>query len=267
MDTLQIIVLALIQGITEFLPISSSGHLILPAQLLHWEDQGLAFDVAVHIGTLAAVIGYFYKDILNIAVDWLGSLVGKGSTFNSRLGWYLIFATFPAVIFGFVLKSMGIDEAMRTVAVIAGSTMIFGALLGWADLKGKRVQPLEKLTFRQAMIVGFAQAVALIPGTSRSGITMTAGLMLGLTREAAARFSFLLSIPVILGAGLLLTLDLVKSGVPIAWAELGAGAVISAVSAWICIHYFLAFINRIGLMPFVIYRFILGTLLIWVTLA
>ena len=267
MDTLQIIVLALIQGITEFLPISSSGHLILPAQLLHWEDQGLAFDVAVHIGTLAAVIGYFYKDILNIAVDWLGSLVGKGSTFNSRLGWYLIFATLPAVIFGFVLKSMGIDEAMRTVAVIAGSTMIFGALLGWADLKGKRIQPLEKLTFRQAMIVGFAQAVALIPGTSRSGITMTAGLMLGLTREAAARFSFLLSIPVILGAGLLLTLDLVKSGVAIPWGELSAGAVISAVSAWICIHYFLAFINRIGLMPFVIYRFILGSILIWVTLA
>ncbi|MGI9274425.1 MAG: undecaprenyl-diphosphate phosphatase [Endozoicomonas sp.] len=267
MDTLQIIVLALIQGITEFLPISSSGHLILPAQLLHWEDQGLAFDVAVHVGTLAAVIGYFYKDILNIAVDWLGSFVGKGSTFNSRLGWYLIFATLPAVIFGFVLKSIGIDEAMRTVAVIAGSTMIFGALLGWADLKGKRVQPLEKLTFRQAMIVGFAQAVALIPGTSRSGITMTAGLMLGLTREAAARFSFLLSIPVILGAGLLLTLDLVKSGVPIAWGELGAGAAISAISAWVCIHYFLAFINRIGLMPFVIYRFILGTILIWVTLA
>lgn len=266
MDTLQIIILALIQGITEFLPISSSGHLILPAQLLGWEDQGLAFDVAVHIGTLAAVIGYFRKDIWNVAVDWLGSLVGKGSTFNSRLGWYLIFATIPAVFFGFALKSMGLDDAMRTVGVIAGTTLIFGALLGWADIKGKRIQPIEKLTFKQAMIIGFAQALALIPGTSRSGITMTAGLMLGLTRDAAARFSFLLSIPVILGAGLLLTLDLIDTPQAIAWDVLFTGAAVAAISAWICIHYFLAFINRIGLMPFVIYRFCLGGLLLWVML-
>ena len=266
MDFLQIIVLALIQGITEFLPVSSSGHLILPAQLLGWSDQGLAFDVAVHIGTLAAVIGYFRNDILKIAIDWLGSLVGRGSTFNSRLGWYLIFATIPAVAFGFALKAIGLDEAMRTMGVIAGTTLIFGALLGWADLKGKRIQPLEKLTFRQAMIIGFAQAIALIPGTSRSGITMTAGLMLGLTREAAARFSFLLSIPVILGAGSLLTLDLVKDAAPVDWSVLLSGAVVAAVSAWVCIHYFLAFINRIGLMPFVIYRFCLGAVLLWVML-
>lgn len=266
MDIIQIIVLALIQGITEFLPVSSSGHLILPAQLLGWEDQGLAFDVAVHIGTLAAVMGYFRKDIFNIAIDWLGSLVGRGSTFNSRLGWYLIFATIPAVAVGFALKAIGLDEAMRTIGVIAGTTLIFGALLGWADLKGKRVQPIEKLTFKQAMIIGFAQAVALIPGTSRSGITMTAALMLGLTREAAARFSFLLSIPVILGAGSLLTLDLVKEAVPVDWIALISGAFVAAVSAWICIHFFLSVINRIGLMPFVIYRFCLGGLLLWVML-
>ncbi|KEQ19524.1 undecaprenyl-diphosphate phosphatase [Endozoicomonas numazuensis] len=262
MDSLQIIILALLQGVTEFLPISSSGHLILPAQLLGWSDQGLAFDVAVHIGTLVAVVGYFRKDLIRIGLDWFGSLSGKGSTVNSRLGWYLIFATLPAILVGFLLKSMGLDEAMRSIAVIAGTTLIFGALLGWADYKGKKIQPIEKLTFRQAMIIGLAQAVALIPGTSRSGITITAGLMLGMTREAAARFSFLLSIPVILGAGLLLTLDLVKATEPVNWNVLFSGALVAAVSAWICIYFFLSFINRIGLMPFVIYRFILGAVLI-----
>ncbi|WP_422137362.1 undecaprenyl-diphosphate phosphatase [Endozoicomonas sp. ALC020] len=262
MDSLQVIILALLQGLTEFLPISSSAHLILPAQLLGWKDQGLAFDVAVHIGTLIAVVGYFRKDLIRITQDWLGSLMGKGSSVNSRLGWYLIFATLPAVVFGFVLKSLGLDEAMRSIAVIAGTTMIFGALLGWADYKGKKIQPIEKLNFRQAMLIGFAQAIALIPGTSRSGITMTAGLMLGLTREAAARFSFLLSIPVILGAGLLLTLDLVKATEPVDWSVLFSGALLAGVSAWVCIYFFLSFINRIGLMPFVIYRFILGALLI-----
>ena len=262
MDILQTVILALIQGITEFLPISSSGHLILPAQLLGWTDQGLAFDVAVHLGTLAAVVIYFWKDLLAIAKDWLGSLVGRGATVNSRLGWYLIFATLPAVVFGLILKQMGLDEAMRTVAVIAGTTLIFGALLGWADRKGAQVQVLENITFRQSMLIGFAQALALIPGTSRSGITMTAALMMGFTRDAAARFSFLLSIPVIVGAGSLLTLDLVKSTEPVNWAILSLGTLVSAISAWLCVHFFLAFINRIGLMPFVIYRMILGVVLL-----
>ena len=267
MDYIQVLILALVQGITEFLPISSSGHLILPAQLLGWEDQGLAFDVAVHIGTLGAVLAYFRKDVFAIAVDWLGSLVGKGRTFNSRLGWYLIFATLPAVVFGLVLKSLGLDEAMRTVAVISGTTLIFGALLGWADLKGKRIQPLEEMTFKQAMLVGFAQAIALIPGTSRSGITMTAALMMGMTRDAAARFSFLLSIPVIVGAGTLLIKDLVESNVAVDWETLSMGAAAAFVSAWLCVHFFLAFINRIGLMPFVVYRMILGFVLLWFVFA
>ena len=262
MDTLQTVILALIQGITEFLPISSSGHLILPAQLLGWTDQGLAFDVAVHLGTLAAVVIYFWKDLLAIAKDWLGALVGRGATANSRLGWYLIFATLPAVVFGLILKQMGLDEAMRTVAVIAGTTLIFGALLGYADRKGTQILRLDHINFRQAMLIGFAQALALIPGTSRSGITMTAALMMGFTRDAAARFSFLLSIPVIVGAGSLLTLDLVKSTEPVNWEILSLGTLVSAISAWLCVHFFLAFINRIGLMPFVIYRMILGVVLL-----
>ena len=267
MDMLQVLILALVQGITEFLPISSSGHLILPAKLLGWTDQGLAFDVAVHMGTLGAVVLYFRQDLFAIARDWLGSLAGKGSSFNSRLGWYLIFATLPAVIFGLILKSLGLDEAMRTVAVICGTTLIFGALLGWADLKGKRVQPLEEMTFKQAMLVGFAQALALIPGTSRSGITMTAALMMGMTRDAAARFSFLLSIPVIVGAGSLLLKDLVESSAPVDWGVLATGAIAAFISAWVCVHLFLAFINRIGLMPFVIYRMILGVVLLWFVIA
>ncbi|MGB1271014.1 MAG: undecaprenyl-diphosphate phosphatase [Endozoicomonas sp.] len=267
MDSLQLIILSLIQGITEFLPISSSGHLILPAQLFGWEDQGLAFDVAVHMGTLAAVVAYFWKDLMAIAHDWLGALVGKGATFNSRLGWYLIFATLPAVVLGLVLKKTGFDEVMRTMAVICGATLIFGALLGWADLRGKHIQPLEQMTFPQALLIGFAQALALIPGTSRSGMTMTAGLMLGMTRDAAARFSFLLSIPVIVGAGSLLTVDLLKSPAPVDWGVLTLGAAISGISAWICVHCFLSFINRIGLMPFVIYRMVLGVVLLGFVLA
>lgn len=262
MDAMQTIILALIQGITEFLPISSSGHLILPSELFGWADQGLAFDVAVHMGTLAAVVIYFWKDLMAIAKDWLGSLVGKGATVNSRLGWYLIFATLPAVLFGLALKQMGWDEAMRTTAVIAGTTLIFGALLGWADVKSTHVQSLDRITFKQAMIIGFAQAIALIPGTSRSGITMTAALMLGFTRDAAARFSFLLSIPVIVGAGSLLMVDLAQSPTSINWSVLLMGAAVSGTAAWICVHYFLSFINRMGLMPFVIYRMFLGLVLV-----
>ena len=262
MDTVQTIVLALIQGITEFLPISSSGHLILPAQLMGWADQGLAFDVAVHIGTLAAVIIYFWKDLFAIGKDWLGSLAGKGATLNSRLGWYLIVATVPAMVFGLVLKSMGLNDALRTIGVIAATTLIFGALLGFADVKGTHVRSLENLSLKQAMVIGFAQALALIPGTSRSGITMTAALMMGFTRDAAARFSFLLSIPVIVAAGSLLLWDLVQTAAPIDWQTLATGTVVSAISAWVCVYCFLSFINRIGLMPFVVYRMVLGVVLL-----
>ena len=265
MDAFQLFILALIQGITEFLPISSSAHLILPSQILGWPDQGLAFDVAVHVGTLSAVLLYFRNDLMNIAKDWCLNTVGKGpKTLHSRQGWMLIWATIPAVAFGALVTVTGADEAMRSAAVIAATTLIFGTLLGLADRKCKLVQPLEKLTLKQAMIIGFAQALAIIPGTSRSGITMTAGLMLGLTREAASRFSFLLSIPIIVAATSLITLKLILSPDMVNWFELAYGAVIAGVSAYFCIHYFLAFINRIGMMPFVIYRLLLGLVLVGV---
>ena len=199
MDAIQVILLALIQGLTEFLPISSSAHLILPAQLLGWVDQGLAFDVAVHVGSLLAVVIYFRRDIGNIVLAWLKALNGP-ATEDSRLGWFIIWATVPAGLVGLLFNDL-IEAHLRSVAVIAATTLIFGLLLGVADKRSSKRQSLSDITLKQALWIGCAQALALIPGTSRSGVTMTAALFLGLTRQAAARFSFLLSIPIITPRG------------------------------------------------------------------
>ncbi len=258
MSLIVIIVLALIQGLTEFLPISSSAHLILPSQVLGWEDQGHAFDVAVHVGSLLAVVLYFRKDVSDILTAWFKSFGRQGSTNDSRLGWYIIMATFPAIIFG-LLASDFIATYARSPVVIASSTIIFGLLLWWADIKAKQTITVDMVTWKKALIIGFAQAVAIIPGTSRSGITMTAGLMLGLTRDAAARFSFLLSIPVILAAGSYLTLKLVTTeDAVVDWLSMSIGAGLAFVSAYACIHLFLKVINSMGMLPFVIYRLALG---------
>lgn len=262
LDWLQITVLALIQGITEFLPISSSGHLALTPQLFGWADQGLAFDVAVHVGTLAAVVLYFKKDIWLMTRDWSSSIVTRQPTSNSRLAWWVIFATIPAVAFGLFINN-GLEETLRNPLIIAATTIGFGALLWYSDIKGQKIRDEYSLSFKDIMIIGFAQAVALIPGTSRSGITITAALMIGLTPQAAARFSFLLSIPIILGAGLLKLKDLLESTLPVDWNALIGGAVISFVSAYIVIAMFLKWINQIGMAPFALYRFALGALLIY----
>ncbi len=259
MDTLQIIILALIQGLTEFLPISSSAHLILPAELLGWRDQGLAFDVAVHVGTLAAVLFYFRRDIGRLVVAWFASLKGKSSQ-DSLLAWNIIWATIPVGIAGLFFEDV-IEAHLRSVAVIAATTIVFGLLLGWADKTGKRSKSIAELGLSPAIIIGCAQAVALIPGTSRSGITMTAGLALGFTRQAAARFSFLLSIPVITLSGGFKAFELVEEG-GADWFALGLGSLLAAVSAFICIHWFLKLIDRLGMWPFVVYRLLLGTVLI-----
>lgn len=261
MDFLQIIILALIQGITEFLPISSSGHLVLPAQLLDWQDQGNAFDVAVHVGTLLAVCIYFWTDIKALWHGWLASVLKKQSSHEANLSWGIIWATIPALAFGAVLALLGWDERLRSTLVIATTTIVFGLLLWQSELKGAKTRELTEMTVYLALLIGFAQAVALIPGTSRSGITITVALFLGFNRTAAARFSFLLSIPVILAAGALKTLQLVTSDDPVAWDVLVYGAIIAGVSAFLCIHWFLGFINRIGLLPFVIYRIALGIVL------
>ncbi|GMR00709.1 MAG: undecaprenyl-diphosphate phosphatase [Gammaproteobacteria bacterium] len=260
MDTLQIIVLALVQGLTEFLPISSSAHLILVPIITGWNDQGLAFDVAVHVGTLTAVVIYFRKEIGIMFLAWLASLKGKHSE-DSRLAWGVLIGTIPVGIVGLLFKDY-IGDNLRTELVIAATTIIFGLLLWYADWSGKRNRDEHTLSWKDIIIIGCAQAIALIPGTSRSGITITAGLMLGLTAQAAARFSFLLSIPVIVLAGGVETLDYLEVANAGDMNDLIYGAFISALSAYMCIHLFLMLLERIGMTPFVIYRLLLGVVLL-----
>lgn len=262
LDWIQIIVLGLIQGLTEFLPISSSGHLILIPQLLGWQDQGLAFDIAVHIGTLSAVIIYFRKDIWLMSKDWTSSIITRQPTSNSRLAWWVIIATLPTTVFGLVLHG-DLEESLRNPLIIAATTIGFGALLWWSDVKGKQIKDEYSLSFKDILIIGFGQAISLIPGTSRSGITITAALLTGLTREAAAKFSFLLSIPIILGAGFLELKNLIEYTGQIDWPAIIAGTIISGVSAYIIIAVFLKWIQQIGMAPFAWYRFVLGALLIY----
>ncbi len=260
MDILQIIVLALVQGLTEFLPISSSAHLILVPILTGWEDQGLAFDVAVHVGTLTAVVLYFRKEISVMFFAWLASLKGKHSE-DSKLAWGVLIGTIPVGLAGLLFKDV-ISEHLRTPLVIAATTLIFGFLLWYADWSGKRERDEHTMSWKDIIFIGCAQAIALIPGTSRSGITITAGLMLGLTAPAAARFSFLLSIPVIVLAGGVETLEYLEVASMNDMGDLITGALISALSAYLCIHYFLMLLERIGMTPFVVYRLILGVVLL-----
>jgi undecaprenyl-diphosphatase len=262
METIHIFILAIVQGLTEFLPISSSAHLILTPKILEFADQGLAFDIAVHIGSLIAVISYMRRDLWEMVIDFLGSFGANGrTTENSRMVWLIALATVPIVIFGGLFKSL-VESDLRTTSVIATTTIIFGLLLLWVDMRGKHQRNEHQLSWRDGLIIGLFQVLAIIPGTSRSGITMTAGLMLGLTREAASRFSFLLAIPTIIMSGALATLDLLKSGLPVDWNTLFLGIALSFIAAYTCIHFFLRFVERIGMLPFVIYRLLLGAAII-----
>ena len=263
MDWFQALVLALIQGLTEFLPISSSAHLILPSQVLGWPDQGLAFDVAVHLGTLMAVMAYYRRDLFAMIGGAGKAVTQRTMNDDLKLGLLVVLATIPAVVFGF-LGDDWIERELRSALVIAVTTLVFGALLWAADAFGKRQFSLARLGIVGAIFIGLAQALALIPGTSRSGITITAALALGYQREDAARFSFLLSIPVILGAGLLKTKDLIEQQVAVDWGMMALGAVVSAITAYLTIVFFIRLLERIGMLPFVVYRLILGVaLLAW----
>ena len=265
MDPLHVFALAVVQGLTEFLPISSSAHLILLPLLAEWKDQGLAFDVAVHVGTLTAIVIYFRQTLVTLFIDWTQSIKTRQIVGDSRLAWAVLFGTIPVGLAGLALNDI-ISTMMRSPLVIATTTIVFGLLLGWADWQGKRIRNEHQLNWKDVLFIGIAQAIALIPGTSRSGITMTAGLMLGLTREAAARFSFLLSIPVIFLAGMLETVDLIKSGLDTDWTAILSGVVLSAASAYLCIFLFLKMLEKIGMIPFMIYRLILGAVLLWLFL-
>jgi undecaprenyl-diphosphatase len=261
MGIVQAALLALIQGLTEFLPVSSQAHLVLYSLFTGDAYQGLDFDIILHAGTLVAVAAYFRGELLAMLRDWTGELRGNGRTADSRLAWWIIIGTVPAGVLGLLLKEQA-EVALRAPWIMGTALIAFGLLLGLADWKGRGTRDEYSLTLKDVLVIGFAQALALVPGTSRSGITMTAALFLGMSREAAARFSFLLSIPVIAAAALLGTRELLGQGVETDWAPLLVGFAVAAVSAYACIHWFLAFIRRIGMQPFVVYRVVLGLVLL-----
>lgn len=262
-DTLQVIILALVQGLTEFLPVSSSAHLILVPQLLGWPDQGIVFDVAVHLGTLIAVVAYFRRDIMAMVPDFFGSLTGKGMTDQARLAWGVGIGTIPAGLAGLLAKDY-IEANLRSPLVIATTTIVFGLLLLFADRTAKLVRNIDQMGWGHYIAIGCAQALALIPGTSRSGITMTFALMMGYSREAAARFSFLLSIPIIALSSLLVLKELTEYTGVVDWQALILGVVLSAIAAFTCILLFMKWIQRTDMSVFVVYRLLLGAFLFYV---
>lgn len=261
MDIIHAIILAVVQGITEFLPVSSSAHLILVPELLGWPDQGLAFDVAVHIGTLLAVLMFLKKELQQIIPAWFSGWHGFNWNTHGMLGWMIVLATIPVGLVG-LLAGDFIESNLRAAWVIGVSTLFFGLLLGWADRKGDtNIQTIEQLTWQQVLFVGAAQALALVPGTSRSGITMTAMLALGYSRVAAAKFSFLLAVPAIALPGLLKGQELASSASTVDWIPLIIGVLVSAVMAFLCMEWFMRFIQKVGMRPFVIYRIILAAVI------
>ncbi|MCG6872344.1 MAG: undecaprenyl-diphosphate phosphatase [Gammaproteobacteria bacterium] len=258
MEFWQAMWLALVQGLTEFLPISSAGHLVLAPRLLGWADQGLAFDVAVHLGSLVAVMLYFQRDLLELAM---------APRQNARLLVAIFIGTLPAGIAGLLLRDY-VEGQLRGPLVVASATVVFAVVLYLADRYRRRreARGVAEIRWGAAAFIGFSQALALVPGTSRSGITISAGLLLGLSREAAARFSFLLAVPIILAASAIKGLDLLTATVPPDWGLVASATAVAAVSAFACIHLFLRLIERIGMTPFVIYRLALGAVLFWMFL-
>ena len=279
MEFLHILILALVQALTEFLPVSSSGHLVLASLFLGWDYQGLAFDLALHFGTLMAVLVYFRADFLALLREVLRWRPGQALNPMQRLGLGLALSTGPAAIVGLAMGEAGAN-LLRHPLTIGTCLVLFGVLLGVADRKTRdhgaaRPAPdadfveganavFAQMSLRQALLIGCAQALALVPGTSRSGVTMTAGLFLGMTRAAAARYSFLISAPVMVLASAHGLMELLLSEERVIWTDFGLGALISALAGVVVIHGFLKIIRRVGVMPFVLYRVLLGSgVLIW----
>lgn len=265
MDCHHVYYLALLQGLTEFLPISSAAHLILMPVVFGWHDQGLAFDVAVHIGTLTAVVVYYAGALRDMAGAWFRSISGKGMSTDAKLAWHVILGTIPAGVAGLAANGY-VETQLRNPLVIAASTIVFALVLWLAQKVSAERRTDADMNWQDALIVGLFQAVALIPGTSRSGITITGGLFRGLDRKAAARFSFLLSIPVTALAGLLKAYELFESDQTVSWWNMSLGALLSGIVAYITIDWFLRLLDRIGMLPFVIYRLILGGVLLYIFL-
>ena len=258
METMQALLLAIIQGLTEFLPISSSAHLILLSEISRWEDQGQAFDVALHFGTLLAVLFYFKNDLSNMFAR--SNFQSTNSLIHSQLG-IITIATIPVVVLGGLFND-SIEQNLRSSMVIAIATILFGLLLFLADLRQKNKNDIA-VSLSIGFLIGLSQVFALIPGTSRSGVTITAGLFLGLSREEAAKFSFLLAIPVIIAASAFELYQLTQVEVlAFDYLDLLLGIVVSFVVAFLTIKWFLRMVQKIGMLPFFIYRLILGALIL-----
>ena len=258
---MQIIVLALIQGITEFLPISSSGHLLLVPVVTGWPDQGLLTDVMVHMGSFLAVVVYFWRDCVNLALGGLDLLRGRMTAWG-KLALLIVLGTIPAVAFGLFLDKVGFMDLVRQMPqVVAWNAIIFGVLLYLCDRFGLSIRRMSDMTWAPALIIGLAQAIAIIPGTSRSGITMTAARALGFERPEAARFAFLLGIPAIAGAGILKLGDAVAQGDTITFGML-LTAVLTFFVALGTITVLMRLVRFMSFLPFAIYRVALGVVLL-----
>ena len=261
MPILHLAILALVQGITEFLPISSSGHLVLVPHVMQWQDQGLMMDIAVHVGTLGAVMVYAWREI-GMMLTGLWKLLRGRIDQGTRLMLQVIVGSIPVVIAGFMIAKYA-GGMLRSVEIIGWTTLGFGLLLGLADRVGMTVRRLEHMSYGSALAIGMAQVLALIPGTSRSGITMTMARFLGFERADAARFSLLLSIPAIAGAGTLTGIDLWQSGDVSLTRDVLIAAGLSFASALVAITLMMTWLKHAGFMPFVVYRILLGVLLLY----
>lgn len=263
MTLFHLFLVAVIQGLTEFLPVSSSGHLILLPNLTGMEDQGQAIDVAVHVGTLGAVILYFWSDVREALAGLPRLLRGRIDTPGAKLAFLLILATIPVIVVGLLLKISGLDDMLRSVTVIGWAMLLFGLVLWWADQKGPSDKATSDWSTRDAWILGLWQAVALIPGTSRSGIVITGARFLGYERSHAARISMLMSIPTIIASGVLLGAEVVGDA---DWEMLrlaGIGAVFAFVAALLALVLMMRLLRSVSFTPYVVYRVLLGVFLIW----
>lgn len=264
MNLIQAAILGALQGFTEVLPISSSAHLIIVPWLFKWPESGLTFDVSLHLGTFLALSIYFWRDIIEMAVSFFGALVSRRlDTPARRLPFLILGATIPAAVVGKLFEDQ-LEAVFRSnQLLIASFLIVFGLLMGAADRLGRKRLNLDEIKLGSAMFIGLMQCMALIPGVSRSGITITAGQMLGFTRESAARFSFLMSLPIVAGAALLKVAPLVRDGIPAGESlPMLVGMTSSAITGYISVAFLLRFVQKKSLAPFVWYRVVVGSCLI-----
>jgi undecaprenyl-diphosphatase len=261
MTFLQLLIIAIVQGVTEFLPISSSGHLILVPYFTQAPDQGPMIDISIHLGSLLAIIIYFWRDVSGLAKGGLATFGLADAPEQKKLLWWIAIATVPALAFGFYLKQAGWLDSFRSTTLVAINLIVYGILLGIADWLGPNRKRYEDMSPRDALIIGVAQALALIPGTSRSGITMTAGRFLGYERVEAARFSFLLAIPATAAAGLLAVMDLTEATAQVRWDAFVAG-MMTFVAAFATMAFLMRFLRKASMLVFVLYRLALGAALL-----